>query len=237
LPAHACFLLALLDDEVGNEVNGNQILNVVGSRHREMIMKIQHQIRRIAVAAVAITAVVLMSGCATNFTAAQNLERWGPGETKDLMLVRGVHAIPDTLLQSECKDGKLNGDLKDKVAESDWLAFLKQNVCPNLAQWKLYSGPIKSDFNKGQIIGRGLIPPGLNVEVDDIVEVSHKMAADGRNSRHTLVTRIIRKNALKEPDSTCYWDGQGGRFDAFATGGVMCPAEGWDWRDQKWAKK
>jgi hypothetical protein len=199
--------------------------------------KFQDQIRRIAGVAVAISAVALMSGCATNFTAAQNLERWGPGETKDLMLVRGVHAIPDTLFQSECKDGKIKSDLQGKVVADDSLAYLTKYVCPNLAQWKLYSGPIKSDFSKGQIIGRGLIPPELNVEVDDIVEVSHKMAADGRNSRHTLVTRIIRKNALKDRDPTCYWDGQSGRFDAFATGGVVCPAEGWDWRDQKWAKK
>jgi hypothetical protein len=202
-----------------------------------MIMKIQHQIRRIAVAAVAITSVVLMSGCATNFTAAQNLERWGSGETKDLMLVRGVHPIAETVFQSECNEGKLKSELRDKVVEEDAVQFLKLNVCPNLAQWRLYSGPIMSGFRKEHIIGRGLIPPGLNVEVDDIVEVTHKMAADGRNSRHTLITRVIRKNALKERDPTCYWDGQSGRFDAFATGGVVCPAEGWDWRDQKWAKR
>jgi hypothetical protein len=202
-----------------------------------MIMKIQHQIRRIAVAAVAITAVVLMSGCATAFTAEKNLERWEPGENKDLMLVRGVHPIAATVFQSECNDGKLTKVLQDKVVEVEFVQFLKMSVCPNLAQWKLYSGPIKSDFSKGQIIGRGLIPPGLNVEVDDIVEVSMPLTTDGRATRPDLVTRIIRKSALKERDPTCYWDGQSGRFDAFATGGVVCPAEGWDWREQKWAKK
>jgi hypothetical protein len=119
----------------------------------------------------------------------------------------------------------------------DAIQFLKTNVCSNLAQWKLYSGPIKSDFTKGNMIGRGLIPPGLNVEVDDIVEISTYLGNDGLHIRNAFVTRIIRKNALKERDPTCYWDGQSGRFDSFATGGVVCPAEGWDWRDQKWSKK
>jgi len=199
--------------------------------------KFQNRIRRVAVVAVATLAVALMSGCATPLTASQNLERGEPGETKDMMLIRGVHAIPDTLLQSECKVGTLKSDLQRLVVEADWLAYLKKNVCPDLAQWKLFSGPIKSDFSKGQMIGRGLIPPGLNVEVNDIVEVSTQLGKDGRYLRHTLITRVIRKNALKERDPTCFWDGQSGRFDGFATGGVVCPAEGWDWREQKWAKK
>jgi hypothetical protein len=199
--------------------------------------KLQDQIRRVAAAAMAITAVVFMSGCATNFTAAQNLERRSVGESKDLMLVRGIHPVDASLFKSECDDGKLSSGLQGKVAEGDSVAFLKKNVCSNLSQWKRYSGPIKSDFSNGQMIGQGLIPPGLNIEVDDIVEISTQLGSDGRHLRPALITRVIRKNALKERDPTCYWDGQSGRFDAFATGGVVCPAEGWDWRAQKWAKK
>ena len=100
-----------------------------------------------------------------------------------------------------------------------------------------YSGFVKSDFVKGASIGRGLIPPGMKVEVDDIIEVSNYLDDNGLSVRPSFVTRVIRKNALKERDPTCYWDGQSGRFDSFATGGVVCPAEGWDWRDQKWSKK
>jgi hypothetical protein len=201
-------------------------------------MKIQHQIRRIAVAAVAITAVVLMSGCATNLSASQQIERWNAGENKDLMLVRSVHPINPKLYESECKQGKL---ATWRQAHADdrglLLGSIVNEVCPRTSDQLQADGFVKSDFGKGAMIGVGLIPKGMKVEADDIIELSREFDAEGRVIRSNVVTRVIRKNALKERDPTCYWDGQSGRFDAFATGGVVCPAEGWDWRDQKWAKK
>jgi hypothetical protein len=203
-----------------------------------MIMKIQHQIRRIAVAAVAITAVVLMSGCASYLTASEQLDRWNEGENKDLMLVRSVHPINPKLYESECKQGKLAAWRQTAADEQGrLLASISSEICPTINTQLQADGFVKSDFGKGAMIGVGLVPIDMKVEADDIVELSREFDAKGRVIRSNVITRVIRKNALKERDPTCYWDGQSGRFDAFATGGVVCPAEGWDWRDQKWARK
>lgn len=197
----------------------------------------QNQIRRIAVAAVAVAAVALTSGCATTHSNERRLEIWKAGENRDLVLVRSIQPITSHY-DSECGQGKLSPALVGNVNESgEFLNFLKKEVCPNFSEWKFILGFTKSDFGKGTIRAAGMIPPSLKVEADDIVEVITQIGEDGRLMRSPLVTRVVRKNALKERDPTCYWDGQSGRFDAFATGGVVCPAEGWDWRDQKWAKK
>lgn len=195
-------------------------------------------IRRITAAAVATVAVALLSGCATNYSGEQRLERFNVGENKVLALVRGVHSYKPETFKEVCTTGKLSSaDKSANANEASAVSFLQQNVCPNPAEWKLMSGFVKSDFRKGNMIARASIRPGLKVEVDDIVEVSSLLDADGLLMRGDLVTRVIRKNVLKERDPTCYWDGQRGPLDGFATGGVVCPAEGWDWRNQKWAKK
>lgn len=194
-------------------------------------------IRRITAAAVATVAVALLSGCATNFSPSSRLERWSPGESKDLVLVRGVHTFQVEYLQKECVEGKEGKSNEGLVSGVNWVAFIQQNACPNVVEWKRISGFVKSDFGKGSVWAAGWIRPGLNVDVGDIVETSTLLDTEGRALRPNLVTRVIRKNALKERDPTCYWDGQSGRLDGFATGGVVCPAEGWDWRNQKWANK
>ena len=196
------------------------------------------KIRRIAAVAAATVAVALLSGCATHYSGEQRLERWSAGENKDLVLVRGVHEIQSETFKQECTEGKLSPANKSVgVNEAGVVSFLQQNVCSNLAEWKVISGFTKSDFRKGWIGAVGLIRPGLRVDVDDIVEVSALLDEGGHGLRPNLVSRVVRKNVLKERDPTCYWDGQSGALDSFATGGVVCPAEGWDWRNQKWAKK
>jgi hypothetical protein len=197
--------------------------------------KFKTQTRWIAIASAAVAAMVL-SGCTTSYSSVQRLERWKIGESKDFALVRGVYPLNAAHFKSECFENKLSSELS-KVLSPEALPFIVNEVCPNFAQWRSYGGFVKSDFVKGPIIGGGFIPPGLKIEVDDIIEVSSYLDDKGLLMRPRLVTRVIRKNALKERDPTCYWDGQSGRFDSFATGGVVCPAEGWDWRDQKWSKK
>jgi hypothetical protein len=196
------------------------------------------KIRRITAAAVATVAVALLSGCATHYTGEQRLERWSVGENKVLALVRGVHSYKPETFKEICTTGKLSStDKSANVNEASAVSFLQQNVCPNPEGWKFISGFTKSDFRNGNLTAGGAIRPGLEVEVNDIVEVSSLLDADGLPLRPDLVTRVVRKNVLKERDPTCYWDGQSGALDSFATGGVVCPAEGWDWRNQKWAKK
>jgi hypothetical protein len=203
---------------------------------RKIMTKFKTQTRWIAIASAAVAAVVL-SGCATSYSGAQRLERWEAGETKDLMLVRGVHNLDSSIFKSECDENKVGATTVGAVNISEWIGFFSEHVCASKDQWQRYSGFIKSDFGKGAIYGRGLIRPGMRIDVDDIIEVSQRIDKDGRISSPAVAIRVIRKNALKERDPTCYWDGQSGRFDSFATGGVVCPAEGWDWRDQKWSKK
>lgn len=193
--------------------------------------------RRIAVAVAAIAAVTVMSGCATTFSPERRLERWNVGENKDMVLVRGVRPLPSEEFDPICKAGKLPAILQNAANPDTFVVFTQKEICPNILNWRAIHGFVKSDFSRGAILAAGLIPPGTNVDVDDIVETIDSVGIDGRLDRPNLFVRVIRKNALKERDPTCYWDGQSGRFDAFATGGVVCPAEGWDWRDQKWAKK
>jgi hypothetical protein len=199
--------------------------------------KLQDQIRRIAGVAVAISAVALMSGCASTISAERRLERWNVGENKDLVLVRGVRPLNPAEFDPICKEGKLPANLQNAASLVEFVSFVQKEVCPNISEWRGISGFTKSDFGKGAILAAGLVRPGLAVDVDDIVESVSHQGPYGRITRPVIVARVIRKNALKERDPTCYWDGQSGRFDAFATGGVVCSAEGWDWRDQKWAKK
>jgi hypothetical protein len=204
-----------------------------------MIMKIQHQIRRITVAAVGIVAVALMSGCTTMPSQEKVLQQWAVGENKVMALIRGIKPLNPVEYEPTCKQGKLPTTWGNHASldEQKIVSAIQRDVCPNISEWRTISGFIKSDFRNGALLAVGLIPPGLNVDVDDIVETTLDFSLEGRATRPDLVTRVIRKNALKERDPTCYWDGQSGRFDAFATGGVVCPAEGWDWREQKWAKK
>ena len=196
------------------------------------------KIRRITAAAVATVAVALLSGCATHYSLETALERQHVGENKYLVLVRGIHPLREGEAGLICKDGVLPENWKAIVdTKGQTLAFVKSEICPTLNAWRWFSGFTKSDFRKGNILAGGYVRPGLKVDVDDIVEVSSLMDTDGRTLRPELVTRVVRKNVLKERDPSCYWAGQSGPLDSFATGGVVCPAEGWDWRNQKWAKK
>jgi hypothetical protein len=199
--------------------------------------KFKTQTRWIAIASAAV-AVVLLSGCAITQSNDRRLQLWKVGENLDFVLVRSVRPLNPTEIDPSCKEGKISPLLKGMVDdETRFVSFLKENVCPDITEWRVIGGFTKSDFGKGSIGAAGLVRSEKNVEVDDIVETKNFIGVNGHIKQAPLVTRIIRKNALKERDPTCYWDGQSGRFDSFATGGVVCPAEGWDWRDQKWSNK
>jgi len=195
--------------------------------------------QRIAKAALATLAVALFSGCAYNYSGVQRLERWAPGESKDLALVLAVRPANEAAeLAQICKEGTFPSAWKGAFdPQGPALPYVLANVCPSIGEWRFVRGFVKSDFSRGPMMAAGLVPSGLVVTAEDIVEVSRLLDDKGLPTRPDLVTRVIRKNALKERDPTCYWDGQSGRLDGFATGGVVCPAEGWDWREQKWAKK
>jgi hypothetical protein len=201
--------------------------------------KFKTQTRWIAIASAAVVAVVLISGCTTIPSPQQVLEKWNVGENKDLVLVRTVEPLNRAVYEPICKEGKYPRVWGNhaSVDEEQAIFFIQKEVCPSISQWRTIGGFVKSDFGKGSMLAVGLVRPDLSVDVDDIVETSKYFNSDGRSTRPILVARTIRKNALKERDPTCYWDGQSGRFDSFATGGVVCPDEGWDWRGQKWSKK
>jgi hypothetical protein len=203
----------------------------------KIMTKFKTQTRWIAIASAA-AATVFLSGCVTTHSNERRLDIWKVGENKDLVLVRSMRPLSASDYEAECRDGKLGSRLQDHLENrGKALEFIKKDICPKISQLKLLRGFKKSDFFNGNIISAALVTEDLTVDIDDIVEVSSLVEPDGRLSRLSVVTRVIRKNVLKERDPTCYWDGQSGRFDSFATGGVVCPAEGWDWRDQKWSKK
>ncbi len=75
----------------------------------------------------------------------------------------------------------------------------------------------------------------MDIEPDDILEYSIATSADGQKIRPDIVKRIARKAKDATKESGCYWDGGKGATTAFIGGGAVC--DGWNWRDQKFAKE
>jgi hypothetical protein len=60
-------------------------------------------------------------------------------------------------------------------------------------------------------------------------------APSGQLAQPLMVKRIARKAKDATQESGCWWDGGKGATTAFKGGGAVC--DGWNWRDQKFAKE
>jgi hypothetical protein len=77
-------------------------------------------------------------------------------------------------------------------------------------------------------------PHDLKIETGDIVEVTIELSANGEITRPMPVKRVARKEKDATKASGCWWDAGKWAASAFHNGGAVC--DGWNWRDQKWAK-
>ncbi|MFN8955246.1 MAG: hypothetical protein ACK5V9_09715 [Burkholderiales bacterium] len=115
--------------------------------------------------------------------------------------------------------------------------WLKKHVCGNMEKWQFV--PIvyhtKVWGAKGIKAARAFAPIDLIIEEDDVLEFSMDTSIEGRKIRPDLVKRVARKAKDATKESGCYWDGGKGATTAFIGGGAVC--DGWNWRDQKFAKE
>lgn len=184
---------------------------------------------------IAIAAIpIFLQGCATQFSPEKTLELSNVGVNKRMFLALG--STPVTL--SACKTRSLAPHEKISLNEAALIDFLT-NLCPIQGSMVRINGFYKTDFYGGDLIAMGYAPKGLEIEKGDIVEVEFNIASSGYQSSFARVKRIVRKSALNTKDSSCYWSGakSGALSFVSSAGGVICPAEGWDWRNQKWADK
>lgn len=180
------------------------------------------------------TAVLLgMGGCAT-YTAKDVLVQFEPGENKVYAVVPGE---PKKLVDikdfgKRCGTQEL-GDTADR-AYNEWMNI---NVCATPEKWQTVATVYLTKVwgTDGLRTMPALAPASFNIERDDILELNFSITDQGRGTRPAIVTRVARKAKDATKESGCYWDGGKGATTAFIGGGAVC--DGWNWRNQKFAKE
>jgi hypothetical protein len=162
----------------------------------------------------------LLGGCAMTYTNKDHLEMFDPGETRLYVLAGGV---TKDMSKMTCDDPSVPATLN---------AYMQKEICPNLDKLQFVNGSFHTHPIKGIKTARAFAPITMNIEREDIIEISGVLAADGTVSQTSRVERIVRKAKDTGPD--CRWEGGKGATTAFMSGGVVC--EGWDWKKQKFAK-
>ncbi len=183
---------------------------------------------------VSTAALLGLGGCATPFTPKDVLAQFEPGEQKLYVVVPGK---PKQL--TEIKDftkhcGKQELPENAATSTNDWMA---NNICPNIDRWQIVSGVYHTKVwgTKGLKFTGAYAPADWKIEADDILELSQEISDQGQHTRPNLVKRIARKAKDATKESGCWWDGGKGATTAFIGGGAVC--DGWNWRDQKFAKE
>ena len=115
--------------------------------------------------------------------------------------------------------------------------YQSEKICPNLAKLQLVSVVYHTKLwgTEGLKFMPAYAPIELNIEENDILEASLSVLPNGQLARPLIVKRIARKAKDATKESGCYWDGGKGATTAFIGGGAVC--DGWNWRDQKFAKE
>lgn len=185
-------------------------------------------------ALIASTAALLgLGGCSTTSTKEEMLTLFNPGEQAIYVVVPGH---PKKL--NEIKDFDKHCGKQDlETVAASYNNWMKMNICSNITQWQIVSGVYHTKVwgMKGLKFMGAYAPVDLKIEPNDILEFSAIYSPDGQVTRPAIVTRIARKAKDATKESGCYWDGGKGATTAFIGGGAVC--DGWNWRDQKFAKE
>lgn len=182
------------------------------------------------------SAAVLMGlgGCASTVSKERVLQLHPVGESKIFVVVPGAPKNLAVIKDYEKMCGKW--ELPDN-ADSSVNKWMSENVCPDLFKWQSTSGVYHTKVwgTSGLKSMPALAPISMQIEENDILEYSILISPEGRVLRPAIVTRIARKAKDATKESGCYWDGGKGATTAFIGGGAVC--DGWNWRDQKFAKE
>jgi hypothetical protein len=182
---------------------------------------------------VSTAALLGLGGCAT-YTAKDVLAQFQPGENKVYAVVPGasMRLVDIKDFGKRCGNQEL-GDTADR-AYNEWM---KINVCAAPEKWQTVATVYLTKVwgTDGLRTMPALAPVSFNIERDDILELNFSITDQGRGTRPAIVTRVARKAKDATKESGCYWDGGKGATTAFIGGGAVC--DGWNWRDQKFAKE
>ena len=181
------------------------------------------------------TAVLLgLGGCATPVTPRDMLAQFEPGEQKLYVVVPGKPKQLTEIKEFDKHCGKQELAVNVAASYNDWMA---NNICPNISQWQIVSGVYQTKVwgMQGLKFMGAYAPVEMKIEADDILEFSQEISNQGQLTRPILVKRIARKAKDATKESGCWWDGGKGATTAFIGGGAVC--DGWNWRDQKFAKE
>jgi hypothetical protein len=193
---------------------------------------IMKNLRTLALTA-SIAALLGLGGCGT-LTPNDMLAQFEPGVQNLFVVVPGK---PRHL--SDIKDFQKYCGKQDlpSIAASSANTWVAENVCSDISKWQLVSGVYHTKVwgTKGLKYTVAYAPAEWKIEADDILEFSLEISKEGQHTRPNLVTRIARKAKDATKESGCWWDGGKGATTAFKGGGAVC--DGWNWRDQKFAKE
>ncbi|MDI9235197.1 hypothetical protein [Limnohabitans lacus] len=181
------------------------------------------------------TAVLLgLGGCAGTYKPKDILTQFNPGEQSIYVVVPGA---PKKL--TEIKDYAKHCGKQEltEIMSSSVNTWTAENVCPDIAKWQRVAGVYQTKVwgMEGLKTTTALAPSNMHIEADDILEVNLFISRDGLITKPGVVKRIARKAKDATKESGCYWDGGKGATTAFIGGGAVC--DGWNWRDQKFAKE
>ena len=184
----------------------------------------------------ALAAASLLVGCATPHTPEQVLKRFDPGEVTTYVIVAGPPRNMAELLQRPSERAMMCEGVNLSDAAKPLRPWYTENLCTGdrARQWQSVPGVYYTSVWGGIQSNRALAPADWKIEVDDILEVSGQISPDGTQARPALVKRIARKAKDATKASGCYWDGGKGWTSGVVSGGAVC--DGWNWRDQKWAR-
>jgi hypothetical protein len=185
---------------------------------------------------VSTAALLGLGGCAS-FTPKDMLAQFEPGEQPLYAVVAGKPRKMSDLsdyadFQKNC--GRQN--LGEIVAPS-FNEWLEKNVCGDMQKWQFVPLVYHTKVwgTNGIKYTRAYAPVDWKIEEDDILELSMNTSKEGQMLRPDTVKRIARKAKDATKESGCWWDGGKGATTAFKGGGAVC--DGWNWRDQKFAKE
>jgi hypothetical protein len=179
---------------------------------------------------VSTAALLGLGGCATTVSKERVLQLYPVGESTLFGVVPGK---PKRL--SEIKDFEKACGKQPNQDEAN--KFLNDNVCRSLDKWQIASIVYHTKVwgTEGLKFQAVYAPIEMKIDEDDILEASMMLLPDGRLARPSIVKRVARKAKDATKESGCWWDGGKGATTAFIGGGAVC--DGWNWRDQKFAKE
>lgn len=168
-----------------------------------------------------------LGGCASTVSKERVLQLYPVGESTIYGVIPGNPR--KNLSELKCEPNSSNSMEANK--------YQTDNICPNLQKLQLAS--VVYQTKVWGVEGLKFMPAfasvDLNIEKDDIVEASISVLPTGELGRPMLIKRIARKAKDATKESGCWWDGGKGATTAFIGGGAVC--DGWNWRDQKFAKE